>query len=416
MKRLQRLFKIVGIFLLVLVSVAVTAVYLIAEPLLPTPGVITLHNPTPGIGDIFAYAAIEAGDKVLVGAVGDKTGAFDAGSAYLFDGQSGELVMTLHNPTPEAFDYFGRSLAYLSASNTLVISGYHDNTGATNAGSVYLYDGDTGQLLRPIHNPEPGEKDYFGRSVAVMGTNLVVGADGDSSQALHAGAAYLFDTTNGELLLEINNPYPEEGDQFGLVVAPLGNNIVVSSFKDNNGAPDAGAVYVFDGSSGDLLLTIPNPTPEEGDLFGYSAAVVGEDILVGATGDNTGASGAGAAYLFNGETGELLLTIPNPTPEVDDFFGYAVVGLQDNVLAVGAIGDSEGAYSAGSVYLFDGDSGELLQTIHNPTPKVFDVFGWSVAAFGESGLLVGAIGDKGGALSAGAAYVFESLPALALTK
>ena len=48
-----------------------------------------------------------------------------------------------------------------------------------------------------------------------------------------------------------------------------------------------------------FALTITKPSPAASDGFGNSVAAVGTDrVLIGAYGDDTGASGAGAAYLF----------------------------------------------------------------------------------------------------------------------
>ncbi|MBI3736779.1 hypothetical protein HY256_09735, partial [Candidatus Sumerlaeota bacterium] len=89
------------------------------------------------------------------------------------------------------------------------------------------------------------------------------------------------------------------------------------------------------GLPGDLLLTIHNPTPVADDWFGYSVAAVGTNLLVGAPMKDSGAANAGAVYLFNGKTGDLLLSIYNPFPGQGDLFGWSVAGAGDNIL-VGA--------------------------------------------------------------------------------
>src|SRR5437867_3147251 len=59
------------------------------------------------------------------------------------------------------------------------------------------------------------------------------------------------------------------------------------------------------------LLTFTNPTPAVDDRFGYSVAAVGTDrVLIGAPLDDTGATNAGAAYLFS-TNGALLATFTN---------------------------------------------------------------------------------------------------------
>ncbi|MGH7452332.1 MAG: FG-GAP repeat protein, partial [bacterium] len=57
-----------------------------------------------------------------------------------------------------------------------------------------------------------------------------------------------------------------------------------------------------------LTQTLPNPTPANTDQFGNAVAAVGNKILVGARNDDTGASNAGAVYLFDSASSAPLLT------------------------------------------------------------------------------------------------------------
>ena len=80
-----------------------------------------------------------------------------------------------------------------------MVGAYSDDTGATDAGSAYVFDATTGNLLRTLNNPTPAASDYFGRSVAVSGSTVVVGAYLDDTGATDAGAAYVFDAAGGDL-------------------------------------------------------------------------------------------------------------------------------------------------------------------------------------------------------------------------
>lgn len=405
-RKLLRTLKWGGLAVLCLLVVGTLAFNIVMrEPKqADAPGVLSINNPSPAMGDIFAYAVAPYGNDVLVGGVSDSTGATGAGSAYLFDSASGALLRTLHNPTPEKYDYFGRAVA--AWGSNIVVAAYRDNTGAEDAGSVYIFNGHSGELLRSLHNPAPGVKAYFGRSLAVLDDTLIVGADGDSTQAHAAGAVYLFEAASGQLRQTLLNPTPEEEDQFGLSLAVWGQDIVVGAIGDNSGAPRAGAVYVFDGHTGALRLTLTNPDPVEDGNFGYAVTVIDDAVVVGAIGNNSVAPAAGNVYVFDAHSGALLRAINNPSPDKGDNFGYAVGHFQGDIL-VGAIGDNSGAKWAGTVYLFDHASGALRLTLPNPTPKFFDSFGWSLAEAGDR-IVVGAIGDKVGAPSAGSAYVFDA--------
>src|SRR5207244_4574928 len=90
------------------------------------------------------------------------------------------------------------------------------------------------------------------------------------------------------------------------------------------GGTEAGAVYVFDRASGNLLVTIENPTPDPGDQCGSAVAIAGENVLVGAELDDAGALDTGAAYLFDGGTGALLQTFPDPAQGAFRHFGFVL--------------------------------------------------------------------------------------------
>ena len=51
--------------------------------------------------------------------------------------------------------------------------------------------------------------------------------------------------------------------------------------------------------AGRLLHTFLNPTPAAGDQFGWSVAISGDKVLIGAQFDDAGARESGAAYLFS---------------------------------------------------------------------------------------------------------------------
>jgi len=97
-----------------------------------------------------------------------------------------------------------------------------------------------------------------------------------------AGAAYLFRRDTATLDRTFQSPAPAAGDLFGAAVALAGPRVVIGAPSAAGGATEAGAAYVFDRASGNLLATIPNPTPDSGDQFGSAVAIAGENVLVGA--------------------------------------------------------------------------------------------------------------------------------------
>ncbi len=159
-----------------------------------------------------------------------------------------------------------------------------------------------------INNPSPAAQDYFGVSVSIDGDKFIVGAFFDDTGATDAGSAYLYDATTGALLHTFNNPTPASGDAFGTSVSVLGEKVLIGAYRENIGATVAGAAYLFDATTGALLQTLSSPTPENYDNFGNLLSISDDNILISAIGDDTGATDAGSAYLFDARTGALLHT------------------------------------------------------------------------------------------------------------
>ncbi len=378
---------------------------------LSAPGDLSLFIPSPTLqsGSIFGFslASTPNGD-IIVGANNADVGLVPgAGSAYLFDGLTGQLRLSLPNPTPEAGDQFGSFLASTPDGN-IIIGAPTDNTGGSNSGSVYVFDGRTGQLLLSLSSPTPEPDGFFGWGVtSTPNGDIIVSSSGT------VRTVYLFDGRSGQLRFSLTNPTPQTGDGFGGSIAstPTGN-IIVGDPSDKTSALFAGSVYLFDGNTGQLLLSLPNPTPEDFENFGNSvASTPSGDIIVGSEGDNTGVSKGGSAYLFDGRSGQLLFAMPNPTPptrpDVREDYAVSVASTPTGDIVVGAPLDHYGT-KFGSVYLFDGQTGQLLLTLNNPASSVnqHDYFGRSVASAPNGNIIVGAYDDDTAAPDAGSVYVF----------
>jgi len=206
-------------------------------------------------------------------------------------------------------------------------------------GLAYLLDGLTGAPRVIFQKPIPVVGDFFGAAVAADGDEVLVGAPLDSEPGPNAGAAYLFRRDTATLERTFQSPAPAAGDLFGAAVALAGPRVVIGAPSAAGGGSEAGAAYVFDRASGNLLATIPNPTPDRGDQFGSAVAIAGENVLVGAPFDDSAALDAGAAYLFDGATGALLQTFLNPAQGAFDHFGSAVAAGPSGLL-VGTPGPS----------------------------------------------------------------------------
>ena len=345
--------------------------------------------------------------------------------------------------------------------DTLVVGAYHEGSAATGvdgdgssdaapqSGAAYVYGRSGGvwveQAYLKASNAEEG--DFFGRSLALDGDTLVVGAyhessaattvDGDEANngAKRSGAAYVFTRAAGvwsqEAYLKASNA--EAGDFFGRSVDISGDTIVVGAYgedsaaagvdadQSSNTAPFCGAAYVFARDAGSWTQQAYLKASNAGnfDYFGISVAIDADTLVVGAYGEWSSATGvggdqgdngaflSGAAYVFTRDAGswsqEAYLKASNT--EQGDQFGSAVA-LSGDTLVVGAPEedseatgvDGDGAGSAadgsGAAYVFTRSAGVWSQEAYLKASNTGggDRFGDSVAVLGNA-ILVGAPGE-----------------------
>ena len=193
---------------------------------------------------------------------------------------------------------------------------------------------------------EATEKDQFGFSLDVNGDTMVVGVpyDDDDSctnpQGCNSGAVYLFKSDGNNWIpydtsSKLTASDAANGDQFGWSVAIHGDQLAVGAPSRNEGKPVSGAVYLFryDGNT-----WVPDETqekltardPKVYERFGFSLALDGDQLVVGAPGSNS-------AYVFERQQdGKWLAVDTPPFPNVG-MFGLAVAARNGRV-AVGAPG------------------------------------------------------------------------------
>jgi len=401
----------------------------------PTEPVATLNNPGPTMYDHFGFAVAISGSRGVVAVPRADTGpadnpeAIDSGSLHIYDFSSAtpeEVVATLNDPGPAPDDGFGWSVAL---SGTLLAVGAPGPRGLGDAkgaqfGSAYVYRLGAGEAAGPLFtltNPDPALEDLYGASVAISGTLVVVGAPYDDTGAINAGSAYVYDLSTATPTIPVatlNNPSPAAADYFGWTVAISGTRIVVGAFLDDTGAINAGSAYVYDMTSASPsvpVVSLFNPDASEGDAFGGAAAISGTRIVVGASSDDTGADLAGSAYVYDLTSRAPTVpvaTLNNPDPAFGDAFGGAVA-ISGTRVVVGAAYDDTGAEDAGSAYVYDLNSVTPtipVGTLNNPAPvmadRKADQFGFAVAISG-SRVVVGSHLDDTGAVDSGRAYVYE---------
>ena len=371
----------------------------------------------------FSYrSAAVSGNTAVVGAP-DAIGS-DPGAAYVFQHDQGGAgnwgeVTKLTASDSQVGNRFGTSLGI--SGDTAIVGA--NGAGGQGAGAAYIFQRDQGGTdnwgeVKKLTASDAQAVDFLGHAAAISGDVAVVGAFGVDDQGDWAGAAYVFHrnqggTNNWGEVKKLTAPDPDPevdpdglaGDNFGYSVAVSGDIVFVATrygetaylfHRDLGGIDNWGLAKTLSAPSGEFGIAIDGDTAivggqtahvyqrnaggssnwgqvaeltaTSGDNFGYSVAVSGDLAVVGAYGDDSAGSDAGAAYAFQrnqggpdnwGQTTKLTAY----DADADDEFGQSV-GVSGDIVIVGAHLEDEKGLEAGAAYIF----GSLQPPADTPTP------------------------------------------------
>jgi len=200
-------------------------------------------------GDLFGVSVALFGDRIVVGAQLDDDNGYNSGSAYMFrwDGSQWVQEAKLLPTDGAAYDEFGLSVAV--SGDRIVVGAIYDDDNGTNSGSAYVFRWDGSQWVQEqkLLAADGAAGDFFGRSVALFGDRIVVGAQLDDDNGTDSGSAYMF-RWDGSQWVQEAKLLPTDGaavDEFGVSVALSGDRIVVGAYGDDDNGPNSGSAYVF---------------------------------------------------------------------------------------------------------------------------------------------------------------------------
>lgn len=369
--------------------------------------------------DQFGFSVSVSGDTAAFGAKSANGAVSGSGAAYIFDYQiaagSWTQAMKLIALDGRDGDYFGSSIGL--AGDVVVVGAFADDP----AGSAYVFDrnqggaGNWGQVAY-LTGTNAGVADNFGRSVAIDGNIIVIGANRQDSAGLNAGAAYVFESDRGgpDSWAEVRKLTASDaraGGSFGFSVALSADLILVGALSS-----DAAYIFARDQGGPDNWGEVKKLTASDapaGDGFGHDVGISEDFAVVGAPYDDDAGLDSGAVYVFSrdeggpanwGQTAKLTAS----QAAAGDMFGTSV-SIDGARIAVGSLVDAGNAGPPGfaSVFRFDGTTWieEFSLIASDVAPG--DSFGQVVAVDGETAL-VGAPFDDGAGVNAGSAYVFRT--------
>jgi len=298
----------------------------------------TIQNPVGKSGDDFGKSVTISNNYVIVGAPFDDVKSNSAGTVYLFEKTSSyPQVRQLTHTNHGSSDYFGKSLD--SVNDIVLVGATGDGTAGYNSGSAYLFDGTTGDILSEFANPQPNSDDRFGEAVSFSDDYVIVGAYQDDAISSNSGSVYLFDRTSYSHVKSLPNPSPTSSANFGVSVHGV-NDLVLTGAPNNkaaDGTTTTGASYVF--TNNDIFP--PNLPPI---AFGGNDRTVSEGTTV--TLDGTGSAdpeGESLSYTWL-QTGGELVTLSGSTTATPSFTAPDVTSdsiLQFSLIVNDSIHDSD---------------------------------------------------------------------------
>jgi len=364
---------------------------------------------TDGVPDDFLGSSVAvSGDLAALGAPGKNA---STGAAYAFDLTTGQQLAKFVASDGQAFDRLGSSVALLddpAVGEVLIVgSPYNSNQNGFSAGAAYVFDPYSGGTeINKLVASDGEDGDRFCRSVAIHGQIAVIGAPGDEGWT---GSAYVFNWWSGQEIGKLLALDGDPGDQFGAAVAIHGDIAVIGAVNDDDNGLDAGAAYLFDVNTGQQLAKLLALDGEADDRLGISVAIDGETVVLGASGDKDNGSYSGSAYMFDVNTGQEVAKLLASDGEADSHFGssVAVGDGGDTILCGASWDDNEHGYNAGAAYVYDLGRGDLVvedSKLVASDGEAIDYFGSSMA-IGGARAVIGSL--RGGPINSGAGYVFD---------
>ncbi len=358
------------------------------------------------------------------------------GRAFIFDGQTGDLLLELDDPHPQADAAFGFAVAAAgdvnqdgvpdciigafgqgeAGSAEALVFGLTTEDGSeynvskrVGSGQAFVFSGRDGRLIRSLEAPQQSAGAGFGWSVASAGdldgdgiAEFIVGAPSQD----HEGRAFVFRGRDGTVLYPLAPPPDSEAAGFGWTVSPAGDlnrdgipdMSVGAPYSSVEGRSTQGRVYAYSGADGRLLYHIDHPQPQAGASFGWYVTSAGDlnedsvpDLLVGAPYHDVGAAAAqGVAFAFSGTDGSLMLTFHDPAPRPSAGFGWVMSAIPDvntdgipEILVGAPFQKVDEFHIQGEVFLYNGRDGRHLTTFDNPYPHQGSMFGYALASPGD---------------------------------
>jgi hypothetical protein len=350
----------------------------------------------------------------------DDTAAADAGAVFIYvrNGNGWTQQARLTAGDAAAQDRFGYALAL--DGDTLAVATRPVNSGVVGQPAprwaVYVFRRANGvwtQQTRIAPN-ETQDQFSFGWSLSLDADTLAIGGPSVTATG-DFGAAFVYVFANGAWQRQARLPFGNNSS-FGYSVAVRGNLLAVGAPRLEGLAQPAGSVQLYNRNGaawtqGQLLLPRSQEFPLDG-VFGASVAVSAGAIAVSSfsTAGSTGLSGQAVVYVFYLDNGawhyrNRLDAAGTNNPDTFGYDNLNPLAIDANYILLG----NEFTVGPGDAYLFrpnSSNSAWLQHTRLTPTDQAANVSYGTAVALAHGRAFVGDV-------NTGAVYVYESLANLA---
>jgi FG-GAP repeat len=332
-----------------------------------------LDGPSDGSAfDQFGQHMAYSGNTLVIGVPRERVGDNkEQGAVYVYarSGATWVRQAKIADSATQAFSHFGESVSIYG--DTLVVGSYSfdPSSPTTTRASIYVRVAGVWQLQATLLPPKgPLADPAFGRYVAVYGDSVIVGAPGLSDNAPGRAFFYQRSGVNWQLISDL------QGEKsLGEALAIDGNVAVVGAADSRAISGQIGAAYVLELVSGSWVIRDRLQPTSPGNVsavnrFGFSVAIAGQSIVVGAPGSTVTQGGVregqGAAFAFVRQGNSWVqesVAMLDPGGDADDLFGASVAIRGDRAL-IGAYGDEDGSprQFVGSAMIFTRDAGNWM--------------------------------------------------------
>lgn len=348
-------------------------------------------------GDAFGISVATNGQ---VGAIGALFHQNDTGAVYVYDMDTNTQLHKLMPDSLISGDNFGRSVVVndqFVASSSI----WHDENGV-----VFVFDIESGEIVRKITAADGNPDDRFGASLALDGNILAVGCPYDDWAGDWSGSVYVYNIETGEELVKFEWKETLPYDTYGIDIDIKGDLLLIGASGESSTYDVAGIAYLMDWTTGDLVHVLKPEDLEEIGKFGQSVGLTDSHAVIGAPSHDTiWGVNSGAAYVFDLSTGSEIHKLTGTQGQALGFFGEYLETSNDRVVIGQWYGVTPGA-SQGTAYVYQVSTGEELEVLLPDNGIDYDLFG-SAVAMSDDTVLVGAFGTDRSLADTGSVYSFH---------